>query len=66
MAGTEMPLAVWFGASTAGGVDTPDGSNGKFEGKGYVNMAKPGAGVNDPHDMQVVCTMTQGFRKVAG
>ena len=66
MAGTEMPLAVWFGASTAGGVDTPDGSNGKFEGKGYVNMAKPGGGVNDPHDMQVVLTMTQGFRKVAG
>ena len=64
--GTEQNLAIWFGGTEAGGVVTPTGSDGKFEGKGYVNMAKPGAGVNDPHDMQVVCTMTQGFRKVAG
>ena len=63
MEGTEYPLAVWIGAQSDG--TTPDGHNGKFEGKGYINVGKSGGGVNDPHNMEIVCTMTKGFKKVS-
>lgn len=59
--GQELDLAVWFGADSDG--VTPDGHDGKFVGKGYVNIGKPGGGVNEAHDMQIVCTMTKGFTK---
>ena len=58
----DIDLAVWLGADSSG---NPDGSYGKFEGVGRVNAAKPGGGVNAAQDMQVVCTMSQGFKKVA-
>ena len=61
--GQELNLAVWFGASQTGGVYTPDGSMGKFKGKGYVRAGIPGKGVNEVVDMTVTVTLTEGFVK---
>ena len=63
--GQEIPVAVWFGASESGGVYTPDGSYGKFEGKAYVSVSIPGKGVNEVVDMTVTLTMTEGFEPVS-
>lgn len=59
--GQELNLAVWFGYSKAGTTYTPDGSMGKFEGKGFVRAGIPGKGINEVVDMTVTATMTQGF-----
>lgn len=65
--GQEIDVAVWFGgtedASTH--VVTPDGSNGKFNGKGYIDVFVAGAGVNEVVNMTVTLTMTQNFVKQA-
>ena len=50
---TECEFAVWFGATTTGGVDTPDGSNGKFQFKGYLDVFVNGGGVNEVVDMTI-------------
>jgi hypothetical protein len=42
---------------------TPDGSAGKFEGKGYIDVFVAGAGVNEVVNMTVTLTMTQNFVK---
>ena len=57
--GTETPLAVWFGAASDG--TTPDGHDGKLEGRGYVSVGIPGAGVGDVRNMTVTCTMSVPF-----
>lgn len=56
LAGQELDLAVWFGGTVTEGVATPDGSNGKFTFKGYVNVGVAGAGVNEVVDMTVTIT----------
>lgn len=61
--GTEQNIAVWFGGTEAAGVVTPDGSMGKFSGKGYVDVFVAGAGVNEVVNMTVTLTMTQNFVK---
>ena len=43
---TDTDFAVWFGATEAGGVYTPDGSDGKFEFTGRASVYVNGAGVN--------------------
>ena len=45
--GTETPYAVWFGGTESNGVVTPDGSDGKFEFKGYLSVRVVGKGVNE-------------------
>lgn len=59
MEGTETNLAVWFGASSDG--ITPDGHDGKLEGKGLVSVGLPGGGVGDVRDMTVNCIMSEPF-----
>ena len=61
LAGVEQDLAVWLGATESGGVYTPDGSDGKWEFKGYVSWYKNGAGVNEVQDMTVVVTPSTGI-----
>lgn len=58
LAGTELDLALWFGATVSGTTVTPDGSEGKLEWKGYVDVYVNGAGVNDVIEMSVVTTPT--------
>ena len=52
-ADNELDFAIWFGATTSQGVDTPSGSNGKFEFKGKVSVYVDGAGVNEVINMIV-------------
>ncbi len=47
MKGTETDFAVWFGGTETDGVATPDGSEGKFNFKGYVSIRVVGKGVNE-------------------
>ena len=43
--------AVWFGATTSEGVDTPSGSDGKFEFTGQMSVYVSGGGVNEVVNM---------------
>ena len=63
--GTEQDIAIWFGGTEAGGVVTPTGSDGKFEGKGYIDVFVAGAGVNEVVNMTVTLTMTKNFVKAS-
>ncbi len=45
--------AVWFGATTSGDVDTPTGSDGKFEFTGSLSVFPNGGGVNEVVNMTV-------------
>ena len=49
--GVEKEYAVWFGASTSNNVDTPDGSDGKFEFSGIMSVYVGGGGVNEVVNM---------------
>ena len=51
--GNQEQFAVWFGGSEAGGVVTPDGSNGKFSFKGELSVYPVGGGVNEVVDMNI-------------
>ena len=46
---TETEFAVYFGATNG----TPDGSNGKFEFKGYASVRVNGGGVNEVVGMTI-------------
>lgn len=63
--GVDTPVAIWFGASESGGVYTPDGSLGKFEGSAYINAYINGGSVNEVVNMTVTLTMTKGFEPVS-
>lgn len=56
MEGTETELAVWFGGTESAGVATPDGSDGKFTFKGYINVYVVGTSSNSVVEMKVVVT----------
>ena len=51
--GKQEQFAVWFGGSEAGGVVTPDGSNGKFSFKDELSVYPVGGGVNEVVDMNI-------------
>jgi len=51
--GKQEEFAVWFGGTEAGGVVTPDGSNGKFSFKGELSVYPVGGGVNEVVDMNI-------------
>lgn len=63
--GAEQDIAIWFGGTETAGVATPDGSAGKFEGKGYIDVFVAGAGVNEVVNMTVTLTMTKNFVKAS-
>lgn len=50
---TETDFAVWFGATVAGGVATPTGSDGKYEFKGKLSVYVVGGGVNEVVNMKI-------------
>lgn len=51
--GKKEQYAVWFGGTEAGGVVTPDGSNGKFSFDGELSVYPVGGGVNEVVDMNI-------------
>ena len=61
--GAVQDVAVWLGASYSGGIYTPDGSDGKFVGKGYIDVYVNGGGVNEVVNMTITLSMTQNFVK---
>ena len=46
-------FAIWFGATTASNVDTPDGSQGKWSWTGQLSVYVSGGGVNEVVEMIV-------------
>ena len=58
--GQELNVAEWFGADASG---SPDGHNGKFVGKGYLDVYVNGGDANTVRNMTVVLTMSQLFVK---
>ena len=63
--GVETPVALWFGASNTGGIYTPDGNLGKFEGKAFINVYIIGGAVIEVVNMTVTLTMTEGLERVS-
>lgn len=59
--GTESTWGVWFGADTTG---QPDGHDGKFQAKGYLNVSVTGGGVNEAVGMTITLTLTEGFKYI--
>ena len=57
--GVEQDVAEWFGASSDG--TTPDGHDGKFAGKGYLDVYWNGGDANTVRNMTVTLTMTKPF-----
>ena len=57
--GVEQDVAEWFGAASDG--TTPDGHNGKFAGKGYLDVYWNGGDTNTVRNMTVTVTMTAPF-----
>ena len=53
MAHKTMKFALWFGATTSAGVDTPDGNAGKFEFEGQMMVYPKGTSVSSPVDMGI-------------
>ena len=51
--GSQHDFAVWFGGTEAGGVVTPDGSNGKFSFSGELSVYPVGGGVNEVVGMNI-------------
>ena len=54
----ETDYAIWFGGTETGGEVTPDGSDGKFEFKGLLDVYVNGGGVNEVVDMTVTIAPT--------
>ncbi len=51
--GQELDLSVWFGGTETKGTLTPNGSDGKFNFKGYVSVFVVGGGTNEVVGMTV-------------
>lgn len=51
--GQELELSVWFGGAEANATLTPDGSDGKFNFKGYVSVFVVGGGANEVIGMTI-------------
>lgn len=65
--GKEMHWGVWFGHSVnASGERVPDGSRGKFQGKGKLRVVKSGAGVGAVSDMKAVLALSEPMLPVIG
>lgn len=63
----ELYFAVWFGGTdpvTAGGTAVPDGSLGKFGGKGTVTYGLVGAGINDVREMNVIISPKSDWARI--
>lgn len=53
LAHTDYHYAVWFGATTANGIDTPTGDAGKFEFVGQLAVYVKGASVSSAVEMGI-------------
>lgn len=56
--GQEQDVAEWFGANSSG---EPDGHDGKFAGKGFLDVYWNGGDANTVRNMTVTLTMTSAL-----
>lgn len=64
--GQTEKYAVWFGGTEAGGVVTPDGSQGKFEFDGQLSVFPSGGGVNEVVNMNITIAPSTPINFVDG
>lgn len=57
LAGQELDVAEWFGSASDN--ITPDGHDGKFTGKGFLDVYWNGGDVDTARNMTVVLTLTE-------
>jgi hypothetical protein len=62
---TPTDFAVWFGGTEAGGVTTPDGSDGKFNFTGLLSVFVVGGGVNEVVDMTITIAPSSAITPVS-
>ncbi len=62
---TPTNFAVWFGGTEAGGVITPDGSDGKFNFTGLLSVFVVGGGVNEVVDMTITIAPSSAITPVS-
>ncbi len=62
---TPTAFAVWFGGTEAGGVTTPDGSDGKFNFTGLLSVFVVGGGVNEVVDMTITIAPSSAITPVS-
>lgn len=56
--GKDEKYALWLGGTEAGGVVTPDGSDGKFSFDGQLSVFLAGGGVNGAQNMTITIAPT--------
>ena len=61
LTGQQTELAIWIGATTSNGVDTPTGSDGKWDWTGDIMAYKSGGDVNAAQDMTIVTFPSTNF-----
>lgn len=59
LGGAAKDVAVWFGGTDLG---VPDGSLGKFEGKGIISVKVLGKGVDDVREMEITIALEKAFK----
>ena len=61
LTGKQTPFAIWVGAETSNGVDTPTGENGQWSFTADIMCFKAGGDVNAAQDMTVVAFPSTNF-----
>lgn len=62
LTGKQTEFAIWIGATTSNGQDTPTGSDGQWEFTGDIMCFKAGGDVNAAQDMTVVAYPSTNFK----
>ncbi len=62
LSGSQHDFAIWIGATTSGGVDTPTGSDGQWEWTGDIMCYKTGGEVNAAQEMTIVTFPSTPFK----
>lgn len=65
LAHKQLHFAVWFGASTTAGVDTPDGNAGKFEFDGELSVYPKGTSVSSAVEMGISIAPSSEIKFIA-
>lgn len=61
LTGKQTEFAIWIGATTSNGVDTPTGENGQWSFTGDIMCFKAGGDVNAAQDMTIVAFPSTNF-----
>jgi len=61
LSGKQTNFAIWIGATTSNGVDTPTGSDGQWTWTGDIMCYKTGGDVNAAQEMTIVTFPSTNF-----